>query len=102
MKTLSNFFKILNYKEKSNFIFLIFMLTIVALSEAVSIGSLIPLIKVILDPQYIDTLKQIFNFKLIYFRVPATARRCLPIKQDRIPKLRLWLPPWQEVARHRH
>ena len=65
MKTLSNFFKILNYKEKSNFIFLIFMLTIVALSEAVSIGSLIPLIKVILDPQYIDTLKQIFNLGII-------------------------------------
>ncbi len=65
MKTLSNFFQILNHKEKRSFIFLIFMLTIVAISEAISIGSLIPLIKVILDNQYIDTFKQIINFEII-------------------------------------
>lgn len=65
MKTLSNFFQILNFKEKRNFIFLIFMLTVVAISEAISIGSLIPLIKIILDNQYIDTFKQIFNFEII-------------------------------------
>ena len=41
------------------------MLTIVAVSEAISIGSLIPLIKVILDNQYIDTFKQIINFEII-------------------------------------
>ena len=41
------------------------MLTIVALSEAISIGSLIPLIKIILDNQYIDTFKQIINIQFI-------------------------------------
>ena len=65
MKTLENFFQILNYKEKKNFIYLILMLTIVALSEAISIGSLIPLIKIILDNQYIDTFKQIINIQFI-------------------------------------
>ena len=66
MKTLTNFFQILNYKEKKNFVYLILMLTIVALFEAISIGSLIPLIKIVLDTQYIDTFKEIINMEFIY------------------------------------
>ena len=66
MKTLTNFFQILNYKEKKNFVYLILMLTIVALFEAISIGSLIPLIKIVLDYQYIDTFKEIVNMEFVY------------------------------------
>ena len=66
MKTLKNFFQILSYKEKKSFVYLILMLSIVALSEAISIGSLIPLIKIVLDSQYIDTFKEIINMEFIY------------------------------------
>ena len=57
---------ILPRKEKKNFVYLILMLTIVALFEAISIGSLIPLIKIVLDTQYIDTFKEIINMEFIY------------------------------------
>ena len=65
MKTLKKFFFILNQKEKRSFIFLIFMVTLVAFAEAISIGSLIPLINMVLDSQYVDTFRQIINFEII-------------------------------------
>ena len=65
MKTIINFLQILNNREKRNFVFLIFMLSIVAFLEAISIGSLVPLIKIVLDNQYIDTFKQIVNLDII-------------------------------------
>ena len=65
MKYIINFLQILTIKEKRNFIFLIFMFVIVAFAEAISIGSLIPLIKIVLDNQYISTFKQFFDFDFI-------------------------------------
>ena len=65
MNTINNFLQILNNKEKRNFVFLIFMLSVVAFSEAISIGSLIPLIKILLNNQYIDTFKQIVDLGII-------------------------------------
>ena len=41
------------------------MLVIVAFAEAISIGSLIPLIKIVLDNQYINTFKQFIDFDYI-------------------------------------
>ena len=62
MNTLKNFLFLLNNREKKKFFWLILMITLVALAEAVSIGSIIPLIKIVVDVQYITYLKEFFNF----------------------------------------
>lgn len=61
MNTLKNFLFLLNNREKKKFFWLILMITLVALAEAVSIGSIIPLIKIVVDAQYISYLKDFIN-----------------------------------------
>lgn len=65
MKNLKNFFYLLNKKEKNNFIILIFLITVVAILETISIGSIIPLIKIILDVNYIEQFKNFLNINLL-------------------------------------
>ena len=61
MNTLKNFLFLLNNREKKKFFWLILMITLVAFAEAVSIGSIIPLIKIVVDAQYISYLKDFIN-----------------------------------------
>ena len=65
MNTLSNFLKLLNNQEKKKFLFLIIMITLVAFSEAISIGSIIPLIKIVVDSEYIITLREFLNLEIL-------------------------------------
>ena len=65
MNTLSNFLKLLKNKEKKKFLFLIIMITLVAFSEAISIGSIIPLIKIVVDSEYIITLREFLNLEIL-------------------------------------
>ncbi len=65
MNTLSNFLKLLNNQEKKKFLFLIIMITLVAFSEAISIGSIIPLIKIVVDSEYIITLREFLNIEIL-------------------------------------
>ena len=64
-KLLISFYKLLNYKEKWRFVFLIFGMVIVSILEVLSIGSVVPFISILFNSEILEK-NSIFNF--IYFK----------------------------------
>jgi len=64
-KLLILFYKLLNYKEKWRFVSLIFGMVIVSILEVLSIGSVIPFISILFNPEILEK-NSFFNF--IYFK----------------------------------
>jgi ATP-binding cassette subfamily B protein len=60
-KLLILFYKLLNYKEKWRFVFLIFGMIIVSILEVLSIGSVVPFISILFNPELLEK-SSFFNF----------------------------------------